>query len=263
LYQELFVKVNNLKVCYQDSKTIGSDMLVILHGWGANKETMAPILNCFGDKYRIVVPDMPGCGKTEEPDRPWNTDDYVYFFKDFLDAILPNRSDKSINVMGHSNGGMVLIKWASENPPELNKLILVDSAGIPAKHSLGWYVKVYSYKAIKKLMKMPLLGKSIELATEDMRSSAGSEDYRNASPIMKQTMSALLAEDVRKYISKIKVSTLLVWGDKDTATPLSDGILMNKLISDSGIVTLEGCGHFSYLEQIGRFNSVLDYFLSH
>jgi len=60
----------------------------------------------------------------------------------------------------------------------------------------------------------------------------------------------------------MKQSTLLIWGDQDTETPLEFGKEMEKLIPDAGLVIFEGGGHFAYLEQIGRFNRVVSYFLS-
>ena len=77
---------------------------------------------------------------------------------------------------------------------------------------------------------------------------------------MKQTMNRVLAEDVSDDLPKIAASTLLIWGDKDDATPLTDGQKMEKLIPDAGLVTLPG-GHFAFAENWAKTTAVLDAFL--
>ena len=97
-------------------------------------------------------------------------------------------------------------------------------------------------------------------ALENLRKKNGSADYNAASPIMRQCLVKVVNEDLTELIHNINVPTLLIWGEKDDAVPLSDGQLMEKLISDSGLVVFEGCGHYAFLEQGGRFCRILDSF---
>ena len=76
-------------------------------------------------------------------------------------------------------------------------------------------------------------------------------------------MSIILNEDQKKYLPKIKVPTLLIWGENDTATTIADAKTMEKLIPDAGLVTYKNSGHFSYLENIQNCNIVLNEFLKH
>jgi pimeloyl-ACP methyl ester carboxylesterase len=62
-------------------------------------------------------------------------------------------------------------------------------------------------------------------------------------------------------LPKIQASTLLIWGENDTATPLWMGREMEKCISDAALVLFEGCSHFAYLEQYGRFSAIVKEFL--
>ena len=68
-------------------------------------------------------------------------------------------------------------------------------------------------------------------------------------------------EDLTALLPKVQVSTLLIWGENDTATPLSDGQKMERLIPDAGLVTLAGAGHFAFAERFGQCSRVLDAFL--
>ncbi len=88
-----------------------------------------------------------------------------------------------------------------------------------------------------------------------------SDDYRNSPEVLRRTMSIILNEDQRNYLQKIKVPTLLIWGEDDTATPISDAKIMEQLIPDAGLVTYKKSGHFSYLDNLQNVNVVLNEFL--
>ena len=257
------IETLNLNISYEDNEKEGAETLILLHGWGANKETMAPLMRGLGDKYRIISLDLPGFGASSALEEPWDTANYVYFLERFVETVLPDAKDESLNFLGHSNGGRILLKYGAARPKVLKRLILIDSAGVPAKHKLDWYVKTYSFKALKKIGSLAPKGSELEAAIKEKQAKAGSTDYRNASPVMKGTMSKLLKEDCTKYMDRIKVPTLLIWGDQDTATPIEDGKLMEKLIPDAGLVALPGASHFSYLERLPQVLATIDYFLSH
>ena len=74
---------------------------------------------------------------------------------------------------------------------------------------------------------------------------------------MRRCLVMAVNEDLRHLLPEIKQDTLLIWGDKDTATPISDAKIMESMISGSGLVVLNGCGHFSYLEKPAVFKNIL------
>ena len=139
--------------------------------------------------------------------------------------------------------------------------MFIDAAGIRPKRGMKYYCKVYSYKCMKKLASVSLVAKCCPALVERVKKRSGSADYRNASDIMRQTMVKSVNEDLTALLPQITVSTLLIWGEKDTATPLSDGKKMETLIKDAGLVTLAGAGHFSFAERWGQCARVLDSFL--
>ena len=79
---------------------------------------------------------------------------------------------------------------------------------------------------------------------------------------MRAILSKCVNEDLCHLMPRIKASTLLFWGENDTATPLSDAKRMEKLIPDAGLVTVAGAGHFSFLENPVLFERVLKSFLA-
>ena len=98
-------------------------------------------------------------------------------------------------------------------------------------------------------------------AVDKARKRFGSADYRAASPVMQRSMSLAVNEDLTALLPQIAVPTLLIWGEKDTATPLSDGQKMEKRIPDAGLVVLKNAGHFAFAEDFGTCARVLDSFL--
>lgn len=140
-------------------------------------------------------------------------------------------------------------------------MVLVDAAGIKPKRSLKYYIKVYSFKTAKKILPILLGKENGEKAIQAWRGKAGSSDYRNSSPVMRAVMSRCVNEDLKNVMPSIKASTLLIWGENDTATPLSDAQTMEKLIPDAGLVSWPGCGHYSFLDNPGGFRAVIRSFL--
>lgn len=151
---------------------------------------------------------------------------------------------------------------SQENLPfKISKIVLVDSAGILPKKTFKQKVRQRFYKIGRRFLETRLMKKLFPTALDAFRKKMGSADYNAASPIMRQSLVLAVNEDLTSLLPKISAPTLLIWGDKDTATPLSDGQLMEKSIPDAGLVVLEGAGHFSFLEQPYVFQQVIKSFL--
>lgn len=226
--------------------------LLFLHGWGVGHDSYLPLLQRLAETHTVFAPDLPGFGKTPEPSEPWD----VVRYADFVVAYCRAKGLSEPVCIGHSNGGRVLLRLLSRDDPGIAppRMVLFDAAGLRRKHGLTYYLKVYTYKAWKLFLKP--FPKALEL----YRSKKGSADYRAASPLMKATMSKLLSEDLGAALPKIRVSTLLVWGEDDTATPLSDGKRMARDIPDAGLAVIPG-GHWAFMERLPHTMRILDSFL--
>ena len=66
---------------------------------------------------------------------------------------------------------------------------------------------------------------------------------------------------MRDLLPNIKVPTLLIWGENDTATPIEDGEIMEKMIPDAGLVRVKGCSHYVFIENPDFVNIVIGNFL--
>lgn len=252
----MITKIDNISVNYID---VGEgDVILLLHGWGSNITLFDGIVKTLSPTHRIIAPDMPGFGKTSEPHEPWCVDDYVDFITKFLNCL----NIKEFSVLVHSFGGRVLLKLNAkeEIPFIIKKAVLIDSAGIMPKKTFKQKVSLRMYKAARCIMSTKVLHFLYPDAVENMRKKRGSADYNNATPTMRSTLVKVVNEDLEPLISKLSCPTLLVWGDADTATPISDAELMERLIPDAGLVVCEGAGHYSFLEQPVKVHGALKAF---
>lgn len=228
--------------------------VILLHGWLASLETMKPLEQHLSKFFKVYNIDIIGFGKSDLPDQPMNTNDYGNFLAEFINKL----NIKSPILIGHSNGGKIIINYAGRKLGNVKKIVLIDSTGIKPKRKLDYFLKVYSFKFVKKIVK--LFPKKLEVLREKALNKFGSSDYKSSPEILRKTMNIILNEDQKNIMPNINVPTLLIWGDMDTATPLSDAKQMEKLIPNSGIAVLEGTGHFSYLEKLYQCCIILDEF---
>ncbi len=241
----------------------GPIQLIALHGWTeGGSEEMVPFAELFSpSKYTVYMPDFPGFRESPDPQSSWDIRNYAEFISAYTKSH-QNTSGKPINILGHSFGGRVSIVFASQNPQAVNKLILIDSAGIKHPLPLKDQIRLNTYKfARNKLSKSGFKDLSDKLRGWYVK-RYGSSDFQKTSGVMRETFIKVVNQDLKSEAQKIKAPTLLIWGSKDDQTPLSDGKKLEQLIPDAGLVVWEGAGHFSYLDRPIDTVKVIDYFLT-
>jgi len=232
--------------------------LLLLHGWGASGELFAPILDALAPGRWLLVPDLPGFGGTDAPPEAWAARDYAAWVIALLDRLGVARAD----VLGHSHGGRVAITLAAEHPERVRRLVLTSSAGIRRRPSVRQRAGVRTYKTLRKLERWRLAPPPLRAYARSRADRRGSDDYRAASGALRATLVRLVNEDVTPLLARVRAPALLIWGDRDTETPLAAAHVMERLIPDAGLVVFEGAGHFAYLEQPARFCRIVEVFLS-
>lgn len=229
--------------------------IVLMHGWGCNLTTLASVVKVAAETHKVYNVDFPGFGESQEPSEVWGVEMYTQM----IEQLVKDEQIENPVLLGHSFGGRVGILYASRN--KVDKLILVDAAGVKPRRKLKYYFKVYSFKLAKKLLPFILGKEGAQKRIDAMRAKRGSSDYNSASPMMRSILSKVVNEDLKHCMPQIKAPTLLVWGENDTATPLSDAKIMERLIPNAGLVSFPGCGHYSFLDNPLQFAAVLRSFL--
>ncbi|RQD67992.1 alpha/beta hydrolase [Campylobacter hepaticus] len=223
---DLTYKNKNYQIAYEIIGDLCLPQILILHGWGANKELMkqsfAPCLKGFCQIYL----DLAGFGNSSIAE-VLNTQDYANIIELFL-------KNKKMNIrffMGHSFGGKISTLLAKED----TILILLSSAGILHKKSFKIRLKIYIFK----ILKLCGLGKFYRYFA--------SKDAANLNPIMYATFKKVVDEDFSEIFLKQKAKSIIFWGKDDQATPLYCGYQIHKLIKNSTFYPLEG-DHFFFLK---------------
>ncbi len=212
--------------------------ILMLHGWGDDRNTFGAFARYFADKFCIIAPDLPGFGQTQKPDKPWDLDGYASFIASFLAKIKQSRLHV---IMGHSNGAAIAIHGLGEGVLGADKLVLIAASGIRANKS----AKRFSFAAAAKVGKAAtstLPGGLRERLQKKMYKLAGSDAL--VAPELKESFKKIVRQDVRNDAKKLQLPTLILYGDEDTATPPVYGALYHDLISRSTFEIIPEGGHF-------------------
>jgi len=248
----MYVKLNGVEIFY---KKLGKGQKILfLHGWGGCADSFLPVFNYLSSKFEVYALDFPGFGRSTIPDKPWGVEDYAEITYKFLKSL----GIEKTHIIAHSFGGRVAILLSALHPEIVDKMVLVDSAGLIPKRTFKYYMKVYVFKILKKLYLFFGDG-SKEERLEKFYAKYGSKDYREAGKL-RGTFVKVINQDLRKYLPMIKSPTLLIWGENDTETPLYFAKIMEREIPDAGLVVFKGAGHFSYLDRINDFNIIVSKF---
>lgn len=245
-----FIQIDDINLHYEKYGTKGKKV-ILLHGWGQNTEMMAFIGEFLKSHFIVYNLDLPGFGKTNEPSQAMSVEDYTDFVYKFT---LKKKIDNPIFI-AHSFGCRIALRYAHKYGAY--KMVLTGAAGVRDARGIDYYAKVYTYKLGKKILSL----KPFEKYKDKFTKNAGSEDYKNSSGVMRQTLVKVVNDDVSDILKNINTETLLVFGENDEATPVSKGKLMEKEMPNCALVIFENDDHYAYIHQAQRFNAVLDAFL--
>lgn len=214
-----------------EGKTISFEVLgtgrtlLIIHGWGGSRESLRGLAEMLQKKYKVVLLDLPGFGRSENPDPSWGIDEFTAVIARFLQK---QRLSPAI-VLGHSFGGTLALYLAVRYPKLVNKLVLLA----PSYRRGG---KKSPFAALFK----DILPKPIKRLLYGIFFPA-SELYKY--PHLEPNFRKIITHDVSGDIRLIAVPTLILWGDKDSYVPVAHGRRLQKIIKDSQLEIFKGMGH--------------------
>ena len=237
-------------------RTVGSGPeVLVLHGWGASIEAVGSIVTALAPICTVHAVDLPGFGDSALPPGPWGVEDYSGWTRALLAAL----GLEQVSIVAHSHGGRIAIHLAAHHPELVDKLVLVDAAGVRAPRTFRWYRRVAMAKLAKHVLNR--LGSPGRTLSGRLVGRTASGDYSATAEALRPTFNRLVSVDLTPVMPQVRASTLLIWGENDEDTPLRDGETMQRLIPDAGLVVFEGAGHFAYADQPQRFARIARHFL--
>ncbi len=215
----------------------------MLHGWGHTLEMLRPLGELLSEHYKVHLLDLPGFGGTAMPAEPWGTVDYAH-------AILSYMEEKGLQFpffLGHSFGGKISIHIAASAPGRVKRLVLINSSGLRNIPSRQRQAKMLAIKFLRTVVKNYDSAFKTNLFEEWFIPRFASPDYKNAGRL-RQTFVKVVNEDLSEDARKISCPALLLWGAKDTETPVTVGEQLAALISSARLIVLPGKGHVPFLD---------------
>jgi pimeloyl-ACP methyl ester carboxylesterase len=228
-------------------KGSGAQPLVFLHGAGGHTGWMG-FLEALSQRFTVFAPEHPGFGQSDDP--PWldNVGDLAYFYLDFLKALGLGR----VHLMGTSLGGWIAAEMAVRSTARLASLTLVGAVGITANG-----------ETIPDIFRMPVEENLRRFYADPERAARRVGDMAKVDMQLVAKNRAAVARlayrprfhnpDLGKWLHRIDVPTLLLWGAADGLVPPQFGEAYRALIPGSKLVVLPNAGHAPFDEQKDAF----------
>ena len=229
--------------------------VLMIHGWGARMELLQPLaakLNLLG--YRCLLADLPGFGDSDEPPRAYSVRDYVAFCLALLDA----HGLDSAHYFGHSLGGRIGLMLAADYPQRVRGMALSNSAGIKVEPTPAQKLRLALYRGARKSLEAVGASGVKDRLQRMYARRFGSEDYRQASPIMRATLVKIVNQDLLDCARRAAAPTILIWGDTDQETPLWMGRKLEAAMPDAALIVHQGAGHYAYLDEPAQTARIMD-----
>lgn len=237
------IKINNQQISYLEFEPQNKNfrgLFLILHGWGSKSERWTEIGNLLSKQgFKIIIPDLPGFGESNEPTNSWSLDNFVNLIEDFTKQLDLGK----FYLLGYSFGGSLSIKSSLKFPQKIEKLFLVASSGI-RKKTLKKKILIFVSKIFKAFSFIPFYESFRKLFYKII---VGKTDYINTKQgFLRKTLLRVIKEDLSHLLTEIKIPTIIIWGDRDAFTPVKDAYLMNMQIEKSKLIVVKDADHYFY-----------------
>lgn len=224
--------------------------LVIIHGWGKGISSWQKVKEELEKaKIEVLLPELPGFGNTFPPLQVWGIEEYKNWILNFIEK----KEWQKFCLLGHSFGGGIALKIACDCPEKIEKLILVSPA-IKRKKSKKISFFIFLAKKVKKFLSFLSLENIKKLGEKLFRKITSSSDYWQAKGIMKKVFKKVISQDLSFYLQKIKIPTIIIWGEKDRIISLKEGLKLKKEIKNCQFIILKKIGHNPHFEIPEKFS---------
>ena len=237
-------------------------VVVLLHGLGSRKDDWLPVLEPMAQKYRLLVPDQIGFGKSDKPLLDYSVQTYVDFLNEFLRQLKVEKA----SLVGESLGGWIAALFVAEigsgaHLIPVEKLVLVDAAGLKQETPIP-DMNPSSLAAMRGVMEAVFYDTS--WVTEDALRKiftdklAVRDGYTVRSFLTNPTREKERLDD---RLASIKVPTLVTWGKQDKLLPITSGERYAAGIVGAKMVSFDKCGHVPPIEKTEEFLAAVIAFL--
>jgi pimeloyl-ACP methyl ester carboxylesterase len=251
--------VNGIRIHYYVQGSEDAPPALLIHGLGGHAEdwrNLAPWIKAA--HRRVYMPDLPGFGRSDWPkDFSYSIPDQATAMVGFMDAL----GLKRVDLAGWSMGGWVAQQIAIDHPDRVASLMLFDSAGLHQQPA--WNVALFTPTSAAQLDQLDALLMPHPPQVPAFIARAMLRQSREHAWVMHRAMDSMLTgkSTTDDELPKLKMPALLAWGSEDQIIPLAEGERMHKLIPQSELVVVKGCGHLAPIQCADRMGSKVEQFL--
>ena len=243
----------------------GGEPLLLLHGWGpasvSLEKHLLPLGQALSSRYQVHMLEFPGHGQSDPPGGNWGVPDYAAWTLKAMDALAVRQTA----VVAHSFGGRIALHLAANTPQRFTRLVLTGCAGLKPRKTLEGRLRAQLFKAgrlgLKAAGLLPPFRNGAAELTRKLREEMASADYLATPEAMRGSFSRVVSQDARPLLPDIRQPVLLVWGERDTATPLWMGEALQRGLPDARLLVYQADDHWAYRNQPVRFANAVDAFL--
>jgi triacylglycerol lipase len=237
-------------------------VVVLLHGLGSRKEDWLPVLEPMAQKFRLLVPDQIGFGRSDKPLLDYSIQTYVDFLNEFLRQLKVEKA----SLVGESLGGWIAGLYVAEigggaHLIPVEKLVLVDAAGLKQDKPIP-DLNPSSLAAMRGLMEAVFCDTSWlneDALRKIFTDKLAAHDGYTVRSLLGNP--ALGTERLDDRLASIKVPTLVAWGKQDKLLPIGAGERYAAGIAGAKLVSFEKCGHVPPVEKTEEFLAAVVAFL--
>jgi abhydrolase domain-containing protein 6 len=261
------IKINDHKWVYLDNKNKSDKTIVLIHGFGLNKDFWGSLPKEFSKDYRLVIPDMPGFGESEYlKDADYTLPKQTERLAQFINAL----NLKNITLAGCSMGGAITTLYALNFSENLKNIILIGAFGAATEDSdfdkqieSGNNPMFYTTPEGFDNMSTYSLYKPMQMPKQFKKLFA--DDYAKKSVTYRKIFDQMFISGkdfLIKELTKIKVPALIIWGKNERMINLSAGENFHKGLKNSRLVIIDKASHLVYIDQPEKTAAAISEFLS-
>lgn len=236
--------------------------VIFLHGAGAGAVTWYPSINTISKNFQVVAPDIVGYGESDKPDAPYNRPYFSKWLKDFLKELKIAKA----HIVGLSQGGAIALQFAIDNAEMVDKLVLIDSAGLGSNVSF-WpligtiWMNIFPSSMANRFNSHYLLHKPINRDPNHIGYSIDVLKSKGGKKAFKQGRGTAVSKIPEELLKQIENETLIIWGKDDKLFSVEYGEAAAKIIPNAKLHIIQDAGHLPLMDQPEIFNKILDDFL--